>query len=110
MKGAAPRTYSVYVVELDPEVLKERKFVAANPDADPSKPCLYVGMTGLNPTERLENHRAGYKSNRFVHRYGKYLRRKMFEKFNPMTQSEAVEKEVELAESLRTKGYAVWQH
>ena len=39
--------HSVYVIELDDRVLNERKFREANMGYDPSKPCLYVGSTGV---------------------------------------------------------------
>jgi oligoribonuclease len=48
--------HHVYVIELDPAVWREPKFRRANPDyvAQPGKPCVYVGMTGLDPDkERL---------------------------------------------------------
>ena len=101
--------HSVYVVGLSRTVLKDRRFVRKNPDHDPDKPCLYVGMTGLSPEERLENHKAGHKSNRYVREYGLELRRELYEQYNPMTYDEARAMEVDLAEKLRTEGYAVWQ-
>jgi hypothetical protein len=45
--------HSVYVALLDPAVGKMRTIRAANPDRDLKKPCVYVGMTGLTPEERL---------------------------------------------------------
>ena|SRR2546422_2119784 len=41
--------HRIYVIELDPAVLEHAKFRAANPNHDPRKPPLYVGMTGLDP-------------------------------------------------------------
>ena len=101
--------HNVYVVELDEGVLRERRFAAANPDRDPSKPCLYVGATGLSPEERFENHKAGYKANRYVERYGLKLRPELYEEYNPLSYEDAREMETELAAMLREKGYAVWQ-
>ena len=109
-KGKPAKTFNVYVVELDKEVLSIPKFVKANPDHDPNKACFYVGMTGLTPQERYENHKAGHKANRYVRKYGLWLRKKMYQKHNPMTRNDAVEKEKDLAEELRAKGHAVWQH
>ena len=103
------KSHNIYVIELNREVLNEKKFVNANPNHDPEKACLYVGMTGLSPDERFQNHKDGYKSNRYVKKYGKYLRRRIYEKYNPMTYDEAKKMEVELAENLHAKGYAVWQ-
>ena len=41
-------SHNVYVVELHPDVLYEGKFRKSNPDYVPGKPCVYVGMTGLD--------------------------------------------------------------
>jgi len=35
--------HSVYVVELDRDVLNSKKFYAANPDHNPALECFYVG-------------------------------------------------------------------
>lgn len=103
-------THSVYVIELDREVLKERKFVEENPQHDPDKACLYVGVTGLDPEERFENHQRGHKASKWVRKYGECLRPDLFEEYDPMSYDEAAKKEVELAEDLRAKGHAVWQN
>ena len=106
----APRlSHNVYVVELDSAVLKMRAFRARNPDYRAGMPCVYVGMTGLPPGERFQNHKAGVKANRFVRDFGKGLLPELFECFNPMPFEAAEQMEVELAEELRGKGYAVWQ-
>ena len=102
--------HSVYVVQLGKGVLKERKFARANPDHKPSKPCVYVGMTGLTPDERFLNHRKGRKSNRYVHRYGVKLLPRLYKRYNPMSYRAAQKMEVRLAHRLRAKGYAVWQN
>lgn len=110
-KKKKPRKHhNVYVVELSPEVLKERKFLEANPDRDASKPCVYVGMTGLAPEERFANHKKGHKSNRYVQRYGVRLRPRLYAKYNPMAFAAAARMEKKLAQKLRKRGYAVWQH
>jgi hypothetical protein len=46
-------------------------------------PCVYVGMTGLPPGERFQNHKAGVKANRFVRDFGKGLLPELFECFKP---------------------------
>ena len=104
------RTHNIYVIELDPAVLGEEKFVKANPNHKAGKACLYVGMTGRTPDERFKQHLAGYRAARYVKRYGKYLRRRMFERENPMTYKKAQRREREKARELREKGYAVWQN
>ena len=101
--------HSVYVVLLDNEVLNHGRFRNANPDRDPLKPCLYVGMTGETPDERFRNHQRGYKSNSYVYRYGVRLLPEKFEHLNPMTYEEAIGEERRLADRLRREGYAVWQ-
>jgi hypothetical protein len=101
--------HSVYVVELSTEVLREAKFRKCNPDYDPAKPCVYVGMTGLSPDERFDKHKAGIKSNRFVRLYGQRLLPQLYEIYNPMPYEGAREMEVELAIGLREQGYGVWQ-
>jgi hypothetical protein len=106
----APRlSHNVYVVELDPAVLKVRAFRSRNRDHRRGMPCVYVGMTGLPPGERFQNHKAGVKANRFVRDFGKGLLPELFEFLNPMPYEAAQRMEVELAEELRAKGYAVWQ-
>ncbi len=56
-RAEQPPRHHVYVIELDPAVLEHARFRAANPDHDPRKPSLYVGMTGLDPETRFERHR-----------------------------------------------------
>ena len=101
--------HSVYVVELSPEVWNEPKFRKCNPDHDPVKPCVYVGMTGLSPDARFDKHKAGIKANRFVERYGQRLLPQLYAVYNPMPYQAAREMEVELAIGLREQGYSVWQ-
>ncbi|HLS85815.1 MAG TPA: hypothetical protein VK043_05915 [Burkholderiales bacterium] len=101
--------HHVYVVELGRGVLYERKFQKANPDYNPEKPCVYVGMTGLTPEVRFARHKAGVKSNRFVEKYGIRLLPALYAVYNPMPYEAAREMEVELAVALREQGYGVWQ-
>lgn len=109
-KAAAPRhRHSVYVIELSPEVLNEPRFRKANPGYDVTKPCVYVGMTGLTPEKRFENHRKGVKSNRFAHEYGLRLLPRLYAVYNPMPYRAAQDMEIELAIGLREEGYGVWQ-
>jgi len=103
------RHYHVCVIEMDPTVLGEKRFVAKNPDHQPDKACLYVGMTGLTPEQRFAQHKEGYKSCKYPRNYGKWLRKRLYEKLNPMTYEEACAKEISLAGELRKRGFAVWQ-
>jgi hypothetical protein len=107
----APRKHhhSVYVVLLSREVLDESKFKRCNPDYDPSKPCVYVGMTGLDPDDRFDKHKAGVRSNRYVREYGLRLMPELYACYNPMPYEAARDMEVELAIALRENGYGVWQ-
>ncbi|UCF76012.1 MAG: hypothetical protein JSU71_01430 [Betaproteobacteria bacterium] len=109
LKKTARYHHNVYVIELDRAVLKEPRFRRANPEYDPGKPCVYVGMTGLTVQQRFANHRKGVKSNRFAHQYGIRLLPELYECFNPMPYEGAREMEVELAVGLREEGYGVWQ-
>ena len=101
--------YHVYVIELAPAVLDERRFLRSNPDYQPGKPCVYVGMTGLDPDVRFDKHKAGIQANRYVQRYGQRLLPDLYEGFNPMRHSEAAAREVEIGIDLRSNGWGVWQ-
>jgi hypothetical protein len=104
-----PKRFNVYVIGLARDVLNERKFVEANPQFNLRKPCVYVGMTGLTPSERFLRHRSGVQACRFVRLYGEGLKPRLYRRFNPMTYVEAQAMERELARRLRNRGYAVWQ-
>jgi hypothetical protein len=101
--------HHVYVIELHPDVLSEHKFRACNPDYVPGKPCVYVGMTGLDPDLRFDRHKAGIQANAYVFRYGLRLLPDLYEGFNPMRYADAVDKEIEVAIDLRSAGFGVWQ-
>lgn len=62
MSVAPIKRFNIYVVGLNRAVLEERGFVAENPQPNPIKPCVYVGMTGLSPQTRLLNHKNGIKA------------------------------------------------
>ena len=99
--------HNVYVVLLSRDVLYEPRFRRCNPDYDPVKPCVYVGMTGLQPEERFWNHKNGEKAARIVQRFGVRLLPELFAHLNPMPFEAAAQMEKELAEDLRAQGYAV---
>ena len=101
--------HCVYVVLLSNDVLYESKFKRCNPDYDPTKPCVYVGMTGLDPDDRFDKHKAGIRSNKYVQQYGLRLVPELYERYNPMPYGIAAAMEVELAIGLRESGYGVWQ-
>ena len=87
--------HSVYVVFL------------RNPRGD-GRAGYYVGMTGLAPEERFANHKAGIRAARVVRRFGVRLVPTLYEHLNPMRFEEAVRMEVELAASLRKRGFQVF--
>jgi hypothetical protein len=101
--------YYVYVVALSDSVWNEARFRRANPDYRFDQPCVYVGMTGLDPDLRFDRHKADIQANRFVRDYGLRLMPELYEMFNPMPYDGARDMEVELAIGLREAGYAVWQ-
>jgi len=101
--------HNVYVVLLSNDVWYEAKFRKCNPGYDRAKPCVYIGMTGLDPDDRFDKHKAGIRSNRYVQLYGQRLLPALYECYNPMPYEAARDMEVELAIALREAGYGVWQ-
>jgi predicted GIY-YIG superfamily endonuclease len=78
-----------------------------NPNGD-GRAGYYVGMTGLTPEQRFENHKAGIKAAGVVRRFGVRLVPKLYAHLNPMPFAEAVAMEVHLAEELRARGFQVF--
>ena len=101
--------YHVYVIELSKDVLFEARFKKANPDYIDGKPCVYVGMTGLDPDVRFDKHKAGIQANRYAQKYGLRLLPDLYEAWNPMSNDAARDKEVDLGIDLREAGFGVWQ-
>jgi predicted GIY-YIG superfamily endonuclease len=101
--------FNLYVVLLDPVVLRHKRFRDANPRYHPGKPCVYVGRTGLSSEERFAKHRQGVKANSYVRRYGIRLLPALYRRFSNMPRAEADRMEQQLAVTLRRHGYAVWQ-
>ena len=101
--------YHVYVIELSKDVLLEPRFRRCNPGYVDGKPCVYVGMTGLDPDVRFDKHKAGIQANRYVTQFGQRLLPELYELYNPLTYDEARSLEVELGIDLRESGYGVWQ-
>lgn len=88
--------HRVYVVRL------------AHPRYPGLRDCYYVGMTGLHPQERFENHKAGVKAARVVRDYGQQLAYEWFDDIPPMTYDDAVRCEPTLADELRDRGFVVF--
>jgi predicted GIY-YIG superfamily endonuclease len=102
----------VYVILLNDEVLTERRFTDANPNYKKGQPCVYVGMTTENPEIRFLNHKNGNKANKYAQEYGEKLLPDLYDSHNKkrMYRWEAAKLEKQLAEELRSEGYAVWQN
>ncbi|MDP9099666.1 MAG: hypothetical protein M3N48_11845 [Verrucomicrobiota bacterium] len=99
--------HHVYVILLDSKAAKHSSILRMNPKRDPKKSCVYVGMSGLPPEHRFENHKHGYKAAWVVEKYGVRLLPELFEHLNPMPYEAALQMELELAEDLRNDGYTV---
>jgi hypothetical protein len=99
-KTAATRAYTVYVIELSRDCVKE--------------PCayapLYVGQTAHAPEYRFAQHKAGGKlAAGKPHRYGVKLRWDLMEKMGTLsTRSEAEAAEKVMAEALKRRGHRVF--
>ena len=102
-------THHVYVIELSKDVLDDAKFIKCNPGYLPGMPCVYVGLTGLDPDVRFDNHKAGIRANKYAKRFGLGLMTALFEHLNPMPYGDAQYMEVDLGIRLRAQGFGVWQ-
>jgi hypothetical protein len=109
----------VYVLELDPRVLQEPRFLAQNPDCGdhPGLGCLYVGSTdNVEKRIRIHIHGPGPKDNPRVrgstlvrdyllHRREDLEPADVYETSGHATTAEALE-----AEYLRDEGYRVYSN
>ena len=103
------KSYYVYVIELDPAAADLRKFRAKNPKYIKGNGCVYVGQSSRKPNIRFEQHKEGYKSNKYAQQFGLKLRPDLFEKYNPIpTRKDAEEIEEMLGKELRKRGLGVW--
>ena len=87
--------HSVYVVFL------------RNPKGD-GKAAYYVGMTGLTPEDRFQNHKNGRQGRPRRAKVWRAARAALYQHLNPMPYDEGEEMEVMLADSLRKRGYVVF--
>src|SRR5438045_2897712 len=78
-----------------------------NPRGD-GKAAYYVGMTGLTPEQRFQNHKQGIKSAGIVRRFGERLVPRLYAHLNPLPYAKALEMEAMLADSLRKRGFTVY--
>ena len=100
----------VYVILLSEDVKRRARFMRENPRMQPGMPCVYVGLTGLTPSQRLANHRMHHKGARYAGSHGRRLMPLLYERFNPMPYRVGAAFEPYLAGVLRGKGYGVWQN
>ena len=101
--------YFVYVIELDPDVANLKKVREKNPNYIKGNGCFYVGQSTRPPELRFEQHKEGYKSNKYAKYYGKKLRPDIYKKYNPIPpRDDALSIEAYLGKKLRQKGATVW--
>jgi hypothetical protein len=102
----------VYVIELNDAVRNDKKFLAMNPDMKEDKLCVYVGSTGHDPDIRFAQHLEGYKSCKYVKKFGERLRPDLVPKYEKgfKNSREAEAAEARLAARLRKRGHGVWQN
>lgn len=99
--------FCLYVVDLDPSVLRHGRFRRANPKG--GRRCLYVGSTAHTPEFRYAQHKRGMFANRgYVTKYGKGLRHDLAGAMSYATRQDAERAESALADRLRREGYSVW--
>ena len=103
--------YYLYVIELDKQVGRLKKFRSQSPNFLLGNRCFYVGQSVRAPLDRFKQHKIGYKSNNYVKKFGIKLAPKFYEKYNPMpTRKDAEELEMYLAMKLRKERYGVWSN
>ncbi len=101
--------YYVYVIELDKAVRYDKKFRVKNPKYINGTACFYVGQSVRNPVLRFEQHKEGYKANRYAKEYGLKLRPDLYKKYNPIpTRKDAEEIEEMIGRKLWKLGLGVW--
>ena len=99
--------YSVYVVLLDESVGSLPQMRRRNPKRDPSKPCIYVGLTPLRVGRRFDFRGATPKYEWRVHHFGVGLMPDLYKHLNSMTLERASQTARKLADDLRAKGFGV---
>jgi hypothetical protein len=100
------RRYSIYVVLLDPYIGTLPQMRRRNPKRDPSKPCVYVGLTSLPVNGRFDFRRATPEHEWRLHKFGVRLMPELYDSLRPMTCKQALQTAKELADDLRAKDSA----
>ena len=124
-----PRSYHVYVIELESDVSELSGWIQKNPDQE-YLACFYVGASAHSPTCRLNQHLhattqystrcicefnqggpARSRGNRYVRKYGIDLADRSFhpQKTIFSTMDEAMKVEESFARQLREEGFGAWQ-
>ena len=102
------RELVVYVIELSDEIKNKPNFLAANPQG--RKECLYVGSTAKAPEARLIDHAEGRPTgSSFIRGFVMGLRPELVPTSKLLSRQSAELRERRHAESLRRRGYFVWQ-
>jgi hypothetical protein len=106
--------YSVYVLCLHRDAgttKKMRRQNAPNVAASNAQQYLYVGCTGLDVLDRMQNHLDGYKSCNLVR---KYFTGNIFTDYDEYgkkySYADAIRLERDVAQRLRVRGFAVYQN
>ena len=76
--------YYCYVIELENSVLKNKIFRFQNPNYINGNKCFYVGQSFRKPEIRFEQHKEGYKANKYAKKFGLKLRPDLYEQYNPI--------------------------
>lgn len=100
------RDHHVYVILLSNDVINGRT-ATINPQRDPNRPALYVGMTSATPKIRFARHKHGVLHSWEVRDYGLCLVPDLYFHLNPLTEWDAPANEKHLAHRLRKSGFAV---
>lgn len=101
--------YYCYVIELDLSISKNKIFRFQNPNYINGNGCFYVGQSFRKPEIRFEQHKEGYKANKYAKKFGLNLRPDLYEHYNPIpTRKDALDIEKMLSLKLRASGIGVW--
>src|SRR4029453_15316961 len=99
--------YSVYVVLLDEYVGTLPQMRRRNPQRDPSKPFVYVGLTSLPLDRRFDFHGATSEHEWRLHKSGVRLILELCVSLPPKRCKRALQTAKKLDDDLRAKGFGV---
>ena len=107
MGTARELRYNVYVVLLDDYVGTLPQMRRRNPQRDPSKPFVYVGLTSLPVDRRFDFRGATSEHEWRLRKFGVRLMPELYDSLRPMTCQRALQTAKKLANELRSKGFGV---